>query len=253
MIDFISGEKFITLSSNKIIYVPTHQVNSFFKNPPSYNFILISHNGDEKIVDYGSGHYPNVNLIPNNLKKWFGQNVCVKNERLESIPIGVENSYNPLSELKKQRINYYHSINSEKKNILYINHDISTNLNERAEPYSLFGHKDWVTIRNGRNGVNFEQYIKEIKNHKFVLCPEGNGTDTHRTWETLYVGSIPIVKKNINNSFYTDLPISFVNSWSEINEDFLNFEYNRILNSKFNLEMLNFDYWKNKILNTSIE
>ncbi len=28
---------------------------------------------------------------------------------------------------------------------------------------------------------------------------------------------------------------------------------NRILNSKFNLEMLNFDYWKNKILNTSIE
>jgi len=90
-----------------------------------------------------------------------------------------------------------------------------------------------------------------VKKHKFVLCPEGNGTDTHRTWETLYVGSIPIEKRNINNSFYQDLPICFVDSLSEINEDFLNYEFDRIKNTKWNLDKLNFSYWKDKIINYS--
>ena len=91
-------------------------------------------------------------------------------------------------------------------------------------------------------------YIDKIYNHKFVLSPEGNGTDTHRTWEILYLKSIPIEKRNINNQFFTDLPICFVDDWEEITEDFLNKEYDRINSIKWNLEKLDFNYWKNKIL-----
>ena len=33
-------------------------------------------------------------------------------------------------------------------------------------------------------------------NYSFELCPEGNGMDTHRFYEALFLNTIPIVKKN---------------------------------------------------------
>jgi len=78
----------------------------------------------------------------------------------------------------------------------------------------------------------------------------GNGIATHREWETLYMGTIPIQKKDLNNRFFTELPICFVNEWEEITEDLLNKEYERIRNSTWKIEMLTFEYWKNKKLNT---
>jgi hypothetical protein len=40
-----------------------------------------------------------------------------------------------------------------------------------------------------------------------------------------------------------------VDEWSDITEDFLNKEYERIINTIWNLEKLNFKYWENKIKN----
>jgi hypothetical protein len=92
-----------------------------------------------------------------------------------------------------------------------------------------------------------------VYNHKFVISPEGNGIDTVRTWECLYMGTIPIEKRNINNQFFTDLPICFVNTWEEITEDFLNQEYERIKNATWKMQMLTFEYWKYRIFNKKYE
>jgi hypothetical protein len=62
------------------------------------------------------------------------------------------------------------------------------------------------------------------------------------------LNTIPIEKRNINNQFYIDLPICFVNNWDEITEDFLNSEYERINNIEWNYDKLTFSYWKEKIL-----
>ena len=112
----------------------------------------------------------------------------------------------------------------------------------------IFKNKDWSTIVYGTNGSNFDSYLDSIYEHEFVLCPVGVGIDTHRLWECLYMGIIPIEKTNKNNINYSDLPICFVNSWSDINEDFLEKKYIEIKNKNWNLEKLNFNYWKNKIL-----
>jgi len=90
-------------------------------------------------------------------------------------------------------------------------------------------------------------YLDNIYNHKFILSPRGNGIDTHRKWEALYLKTIPIEVRNINNTFYEDLPICFVDDWSDITEEFLNSEYDRITNSEWNLEKLNMNYWVKKI------
>jgi hypothetical protein len=187
--------------------------------------------------------------VPKNLIKWFGQNVCVEDERIESIPIGLENSQWFPETKKIEKIDRKSQEEKTIKNLLYINHDIRTNPNQRAKPYELFKDVNFATVVSGRNGSNFDEYLENICSHKFVLCPEGNGTDTHRTWECLYTGTIPIEKRNINNSFYRDLPICFVNDWCEINEKFLEEEFLRIKNKNHNFLKLNFDYWKQRIEN----
>jgi hypothetical protein len=243
--EFIQGEKFIGLSNNKnIFYSHTHEVPNLLRNPPSESFILITHNSDHKITE------GLLNFMPKNLIKWYAQNVCVKNDRIISIPIGLENSewFPDIQKIDKIKKKIDESKNI--KNLLYINHDIKTNVNERLKPYKLFFNKPFVKCFRGSNGSNFDMYLDDIYNHKFVLCPEGNGTDTHRIWECLYLNTIPIEKRNINNSFYNDLPICFVDDWDDISEDFLNKEYERIKNTEYDMSKIDFKYWKQKIVNS---
>lgn len=249
--EFIIGEKFRNLSDNiRVFYCDTHDVNQFFDNIKIDNeFILITHNSDGKIKLEGN-QFPDgdINKIPENLIKWYAQNVFDSHEKIESIPIGLENTnwfveIGKINKIKNKIIE-----NKNYKNLLYINHNIDTNIRERLSPYKIFTGKNFATCVSGRNGLNFDQYLDDVYNHKFVLCPEGNGIDTHRTWECLYLNSIPIEKRNVNNSGFNDLPICFVNDWEEINEEFLNSEYDRIINNKYDLSKLDFNYWRNKIL-----
>ena len=56
----------------------------------------------------------------------------------------------------------------------------------------------------------------QMSKYKFILSPPGAGEDTHRTWEALYVGCIPIVKSSLLNSLYEDLPVVIVDDWDVI-------------------------------------
>lgn len=229
-----------------IVYCHTDWISNLFEiiKNINKNIILISHNSD---------HFtPNI-PIPKCVKKWYSQNVSIiNNPIIESIPVGIENSvWFPESDKPNKILNKLKEI-KEYKNLLYVNFNIKNNTKERQEPYILFKDKSWVTMKYYKNGERFDEYCDDIFNHKFILSPDGNGVDTHRLWETLYLKSIPVIKHSINADFYIDLPICFVNQWEEINEDFLNNEYERIINKKWNLEKLNFDYWKNKIKNDGI-
>ena len=41
-----------------------------------------------------------------------------------------------------------------------------------------------------------KDYLDALTNYKYIFCPEGLGLDTHRFWETIYAGSIPVTKNN---------------------------------------------------------
>ncbi len=267
MFDFIQGDKFKSLGANfapeikqpgdydnlvntfngeRIVYTHSMYAKDLFekiKNIKS-EFVVITHNADIN-VDFAP---------PDNVIKWFSQNVNIIHDRVESIPIGLENDRwfvgvdkknKMLAKLKEEHKTIYELTG----NLVYMNFNVGTNVGKRAEPYKLFKGKTWVTVMMGENGQDFDKYIDNVYNHKFVLCPEGNGMDTHRTWETLYVGSIPIEKRNLNNRFYTDLPICFVDDWSQVTEKFLEDEYVRIKSLVWNHSKLEFGYWRNKCLN----
>jgi len=225
-----------------IVYTHTIYVKQLFEliTGVERDFIVITHNSDLNVDESFK--------MPQNVVKWYSQNVNVKDDRIESIPIGLENSRWFKEIHKKEKLSKMLLRNKHHKNLVYMNHNVKTNPVKRTEPYRILENKHWVTVERGSNGHGYDEYLNDVYNHKFVICPEGNGMDTHRTWETLYLNSIPIEKRNINNQFYTDLPICFVDSWEDCTDVFLNNEYERIVNQDWNLKKLDFEYWKDKIL-----
>jgi hypothetical protein len=226
------------LQDGDIIYTHGFYADQLFEKAIDKKYILITHNADNNIT------FP----PPDNVIRWFAQNVNIYHPRLGSIPIGIENDF----WLKDKKGAMIAKLREPKKfkSMVYINHNIKTNPTERQKPYDVLTGKKWVTVNHGSNGQGFETYLDNIYNHPFVVCPEGNGIDTHRAWECLYMNTIPIQKRNINNQYYTDLPILFIDDWEEITQRFLYDSYMRITDSKWNTEKLTFEYWQNEIINS---
>ena len=186
-----------------------------------------------------------VGLYTDNFDRWYGTNNESSDTRIISIPLGMQTNCRP------DCIDIMADVVQEPKldiNQVYMNFNINTCPRERQYVYNLFKNKDWVeegTIENTL--VSRTNFLREIKSHQFVLCPRGNGIETHRLWETLYMGSIPIVKKDIGYEDFYDLPICFIDDWVDITEEFLLKEKNRIVNTVYCLDKLKISYWIEKI------
>ena len=233
-----------TLKDGDVIYTHNFYVDQLFNliKTVDVKLVVVTHNCDTTMAV----------TPPDNVIRWFSQNVSIVHDRVESIPIGLENDrWFPEVHKRDKMMAKLHEERSYKE-LVYMNHSTRTNSAKRLEPYRVLEGKPWVMSERGANGSGFDEYLDNIYNHRFVVCPEGNGMDTHRTWECLYMGSIPIEKRNINNSFYTDLPICFVDDWEQVTIDFLVEEDERIKESVWNMDKLKFEYWKNKITNYGV-
>lgn len=60
---------------------------------------------------------------------------------------------------------------------------------------------------------------REKTRYAFVVSPHGNGLDCHRTWESLVLGNIVIVKRSSLDPLYEGLPVVIVDDWREINQE----------------------------------
>jgi len=253
MIDFIQGERFMDLANDvNIFYRHTHEVNDFFKNVPvTTPFVLISHNSDGAVKEgIWREEDANSNLMPPNLIHWFGQNIDVVHPKISALPIGLENSKWFVSTKKIEKIKNIGNTPKSIRNLVYLNVNVANNKEVRQPIYNILQNKKYVTIEYGKNGISFDMYLDNLYHHCFMICPEGHGIDVHQPWESLYANTIPIQKKNINNSGWRDLPICWLDNWKQLeDEEFLAKEYIRIKTQEWNMSKLTFTYWKDIILN----
>ena len=71
-----------------------------------------------------------------------------------------------------------------------------------------------------QESTDYKSYLQELKKHKFCLSPEGNGIDCYRTWEALYMKTIPICKRSVMvEEFAKTFPIYIVDDWKEFDID----------------------------------
>lgn len=230
--------KNIDLFEGCVIFANTINIENLFyylnKVKNLKNLQLITHQTDIKI-DKGL-----FDSKPTCISKWYSPNITYNHPDLIPIPLGLANDYSTKNLTSKYF--FPDKIINEKINKIYINFVKNTNEKKRSELMEYFKNKNYVTFDNPNLDLN--SYKEKLQSHKFVLCPPGNGLDTHRMWETLYVNSVPVVEKSISSTQYSGLPIIFYENVEEINIDSLNEKYKSL---SYSNEMLNIKWWENKI------
>ena len=186
------------INNSKKIFVKTEDLK-LLKNkfiPFLKNKIIISHNSDDEI---------NENNLINNAKVQFSQNCLIKAKNLVPIPIGIENT---------QWFNHaiFHKVRKmdipKTKNIYFL-FSVKTH-KSRRNCFDILSKKlEWNTK------LSKEEYFKELKRHKYAICPRGNGLDTHRLWECFYLDVIPIMLKSDSTNI-SGLPIIYLDKWENL-------------------------------------
>lgn len=238
----------------KIFFCKTDFLDSAFNKIKNINHdvILITGNSDYEINDN------TINQSPKNIKYWFAQNA--NSDNVFGIPIGLENSIeckvDGHGRAWEQAIPKHKYISTVKSKIpsrhVYANFSISTNPSQRSSVADICRSSAHITsdIILNHNEINkrkYSNYIDEILDHKMVVCPEGNGVDCHRTWETLLLNRVPIVKKSKVMNHFSDLPILYVDEWSQIRDLKLIIEKYKLIKDNA-VKKLDFKYWKSLIL-----
>jgi len=223
----------------QVVFVKTDFVPQFFESVLSqikHRIKIITHNSafgiDMSYIQYLS----NVKII-----KWYAQNANLAHPKLKSIPLGIANKRWPHG-----NIDLLENITNQdipRTNLAYLNFDISTNSSTRTDVHDMFYNQNYVYSAPKKP---FKEYLKDLRSSKFCISPQGRGVDCHRIWESIFVGTIPIVKNCNNVSFYKDMPILIIEDWRDVNQSFLEEKYDQIISNP-NKSKLYMDYWLREI------
>jgi len=222
------------------ISAQTALLDFFFKNVHpkiKSTYILVTHNSDLSVFKTYSKYLDDDNIVA-----WLGQNLTLEHKKAFPIPIGLANRHwghgntNIINEAIK-------NLPTTKEILLYMNIG-DTNHKKRRPVLNMFSKKSFCYNSQRKP---FKNFIDDLANSKFALSPEGNGIDCHRTWESLYLGCIPIVTHSKIDSVFEDLPVIIIDNWSEITEEYLIEKYEEISQKSYNIEKIFADYWFAKI------
>lgn len=213
--------------------------------------------------DYSLGKAHQAFLLALRAKAIFAVNTVPLYDRVSSLPLGLTNA---TQESTSHEIlgNHLHLISSYELSeepqaytgTIYANFTDNTNTREREGLRRLIhGVRGFVSEEPQISNAGRVRYLAMLRGSDFVLCPEGNGIDTHRLWETLYMGGIPIIKSNpAMASLLADLPVLVVNSWSEVlMNDYLEMSWHRIRDQEWDSDKLRASHWIERINRTQSE
>lgn len=200
------------LKNSEIIFVKADDIDAFFSQINQFPKvrILIIGNSDR---DWNSFDFP----VPDRIRKIYLQNNFVDFLMFRSLPIGIENRRLGVNGIPSRfnSASTKFSANSrccDKPLLTYLSptHKSRDSLSSFVEDYHYFP-----------NRLSPDEYLQEISRHKYVICPRGNGVDTHRFWEALYLNAYPIVVKSKWSELITkqlNLPIIEVEDWQFVSE-----------------------------------
>ena len=198
------------VKNKDVIFVNADLLEIYFEivHPKISNrYILITHNSDREISS------KEIKFADDKIINWFAQNLTdSSNESLNFLPIGLEN----LRRLKYGRKKWFKQTISKKTKYILSSFNELTNFEERSGiaerlENNLIEYKEFTSVSS---------YFNNLIDYKYVICPPGNGLDTHRVWESLLLKIIPIHKINNftlilkNNS----VPGLYVENWEDLNK-----------------------------------
>jgi hypothetical protein len=264
MLDFIEINKLSKLhDGDKFFFSKTDLIIDTFKIIENINHdvVLITGNSDYPIID------DIVSRCPSNVIRWFAQNNKTDSNRVIAIPIGLMNyehssrgEEHGLGWFEKSQAPFISKFIDKSKTItpnklIYANFTISTNYNLRTAIKNIvdvIDYIDWVEPNNSLGYVKefYNPFYEKILEYECVLCPDGNGIDSHRFYETLYLNRIPIT---FNSEYYYKLhhhfPCILITDIEMLkNQNYIEGEIKRVKNMEWDKSKLTNKFWENKIL-----
>ena len=222
----IDNYDFTNFNNDELIYVNSSLINLHkprlieskiydklkqFKNP----FKLILHNSDQS---FDKEHLVLLDIL--NCKKIYTQNMNVVHKDVISLPIGIKNK------IQKRR-NFISLVNVLKTDLETKTKNIFVNFKE--EGGERLKYRLPCTVAMNRCNISFqenmeyENYLNNLSKFKYSICPAGNGLDTYRMWESLYLKVIPVCVSNPLVDFYSKIfPIVVLDSWDTFSETNMN-------------------------------
>jgi hypothetical protein len=253
--------------SGETIYVKTSDIPSFFqRNASSFKkpFVLVS------------GH--DVLSVPEDIKNfheyiqhpkllhWYAQNYTGNSfsSKISHLPLGLD--YHTLNSrdhkiwgTKMNNVEQERQLLQIKKMMIPIQKTISNMalVNFQHTTYGLPALREQrrkpilEILEQKKEMIRFlpkqkrEDFWKEMRYYAFMISPPGYGLDTHRTWEILMLGRIPIIGDTGVNRVYEGLPIVVVKDWSILSKEWLEEQFQMIVNKwdSYQWERLKLDYW----------
>lgn len=192
----------------KLIFMNTEDVKEFLNHIEKLQnpFVLLSHNSDTNITSEYIPLCENDKLI-----HWFTQNPYIQHPKISFLPIGLANPIWPHGNYPIFSI--VQSFAQMKNLTYYANFLIETNRTAREYCLDILQKKGIPYFAKSPP----LQYLMQLKKSIFCICPEGNGVDTHRLWETLYMGSVPVLLKNsFTERISKDYPCILLDKWEDL-------------------------------------
>jgi|TARA_R110002020_G_scaffold5803_3_gene23780 hypothetical protein len=177
--------------------------------------------------------------IPPQIVKWYAVNSCVN--EIEPLPLGVADPDLILATLDKK------IVKQNKLLVCHANHTLERLLS-KVYFMGMGMEANWVTAIDNKTLLK-KDFYELVASHDYVLCPAGNGIDTYRLWETLYLGSTPIIDYDYQ-PYLQELGAIRFRTLSDINLVDLNLvklEWSK--NMQKNTELLDLGYWEERINN----
>ena len=233
-------ESFDTLDISKIkhhskIFVKPNFLDMFFTYlfpRIKKKFYLYTGASDYEMDNKYLKYINNVKII-----QWIGHNITMKHKKVAKIPIGLPTKVGEnaelLEKLRQRRIKF-----ENKEDTMLVTHMEQT-CEKRKKIQYYFQKKNWAEVAPK---CDYESYMSIINKHKFVCCPRGNGIDTYRFWETIYMGCVPIVESSPLDDLYSKVNCIIVDSFLNLKKEQLdNFIYNNDLMGEESLLLESYD------------
>ena len=138
----------------------------------------------------------------------------------------------------------------------YASFDVKTSKKHRTEVERLcreLEHVKFDRVEHSRDGR--KRFLTKSRRYGLVVCPRGNGHDTHRFYEALYVGALPVVLETDYSARLArklELPHIALSNWSELADlEGLRASAWETLSQKHNLDVISFSWWS-KVLSDDV-
>uniref|UniRef100_A0A6C0H793 Exostosin GT47 domain-containing protein n=1 Tax=viral metagenome TaxID=1070528 RepID=A0A6C0H793_9ZZZZ len=179
------------------LFIYTHILADFIENvldklDRTLEYVLYLHNSDHPF-DFS---YERLIVKPF-IKHVYAQNIDYPirepgANKLTLLPIGIANSMWKHGDLNAMFEVMTSTYKAKKTKNIYVNINPNT-YGYRKDVLDVIRESGCWELSTNKPYI---EYLRELAQHKFCLCLRGNGLDTHRFWESLYLGVIPVVFNN---------------------------------------------------------